>query len=54
MTVAEMIEKLKKFPPELEVLDMGLPVEDLRIVDDYPVGDPANPGCEFKSIVIVL
>lgn len=54
MTVAEMIEKLKGFPPDLEVLDLGMPVEDLKIVDNYPVGDPANPDCEYKSVVIVL
>lgn len=54
MTVAEMIEKLKEFPPDIEVLDLGMPVEDLKIVDNYPVGDPANPDCEYKSVVIVL
>lgn len=54
MTVAEMIEKLKKFPPDLEVLDLGMPVEDLKLVDGFPIGDPANPDCEFESVVIVL
>jgi len=54
MTVAEMIEKLKKFPPDLEVLDLGMPAEDLKLVDGFPVGDPKNPDCEFKSVVIVL
>lgn len=54
MTVAEMIEKLKKFPPDLEVLDLGMPVEDLKLVDEFPVGGPANPDCEYKSVVIVL
>lgn len=54
MTVAEMIEKLKKFQPDLEVLDLGMPVEDLKLVEDFPVGDPANPDCEYKSVVIVL
>ena len=54
MTVAEMIEKLKKFPQNLEVLDLGMPVEDLKLVEDFPVGDPANPDCEYKSVVIVL
>lgn len=54
MTVAEMIEKLKKFPPDLEVLDLGMPVEDLKLVKGFPAGDPSNPDCEYKSVVIVL
>ena len=54
MTVEQMIEKLKEFPKDLEVLDLGMPVEDLKIVDDYPVGDPLDPDCEYKSVVIVL
>lgn len=54
MTVAEMIEKLKKFPPDLEVLDLGMPVEDLKIVDGFSSSDPSNPDCEYKSVVIVL
>lgn len=54
MTVAEMVEKLKKFPPDLEVLDLGMPVEDLKLVDEFPIGDPNDPDCEFGKVVIVL
>lgn len=54
MTVAQMIEKLKKFPPELEVLDMGLPVEDLKLVKIIPDGTPDDANQDSRSVVIVL
>lgn len=53
MTVKKLIEKLKKLPQDLEVLDMGMPVEDVRVVDGFPEGDPANPDCKYVSVVII-
>ena len=54
MKVAELIELLSKFPKDLDVALNGM-VEniDARVVEDYPIGDYANPNCEYRNVVYV-
>lgn len=54
MTVKELIEKLKTLPSDLVVytfLDFPLQEEDIVIRENFPLGDPANPGCKYDTVV---
>lgn len=46
LNVGQLIERLKEFPQDLPVIVEGDFIEDIRIIEDWPLGDPANPyGC---------
>ncbi len=49
MTVQELIDRLKPLPKDLIIWD----IMDVRIVDDYPLGDGADPNCEYGTVVIL-
>lgn len=49
MTVQELIDILKPLPKDLIIWD----ITDVMIVDDYPLGDGANPDCEYGTVVLL-
>ena len=51
MTVAELILELQKMPQDFDVFVFGEETTDVKIVSDYPLGDNANPKCEYADVV---
>lgn len=50
MTVEELIELLKGKPKDWRVITWEGFVETVGMVN-YPLGDPANPNCEYEKVV---
>ena len=58
MTVEELRDRLNYWMScgwdSDEIYDSyGDLVMDLDIVQNYPMGDPANPNCEYKTILML-
>ena len=53
MTVAELILELQKMPQNLDVYTLGEKANDVIIAHEYPLGDNANPKCEYADVVWV-
>ena len=56
MTVKELIELLQSYPQDMIVVDdLGiLEPRDIHIEHEYPLGDSANPKCEFLDEVLYI
>ena len=56
MTVEELIEELKKYPQDIQVVAYGLIIEseNLSIRKHYYNGDPDNPDCEVLEQVLTI
>lgn len=58
MTVQELYEELEKCIQQgwanrpIYLCD-GWIVDEVTKVDDYPLGDPANPNCIYESILMI-
>lgn len=55
MIVKELIEKLQAYPSDMLVACgwyLDWEENDIQVVKDFPVGDPANPKCEFLDEVL--
>lgn len=48
-TVDDLIKELQKYPLDMLIFDMyGDKFEEIKIIDEIPLGDPASPyGCEY-------
>lgn len=47
-TVGDLINELQKYPVDTLIFDMGGErFEEIKINNEIPLGDPANPWCEF-------
>ena len=47
-TVGDLIQELQKYPQDMLIFDMGGDLfEEVKIVEEIPLGDPANPKCKF-------
>jgi len=53
MTVEQLIEILKTMPKDMLVISGVSPIEEVMIYHDYPLGDAANPNCEYADVVLV-
>lgn len=61
MTVQELMEKLKTYPSDMPVVISSFPNLDIndesdpviRVCEEYPFGDPANPECEFRKALLI-
>ena len=51
MTVAELILELQEMPQNLDVYVLSGKVNDVIIAHEYPLGDSANPKCEYADVV---
>ena len=51
MTVEQLINQLQSYPKDKTVLVMGDKITDIREVYDYPLGDYANPKCDYADVV---
>ncbi len=53
--VKELCDMLTKMPSYIQDLPVVIDydfVEDIRIIEDFPLGDPAHPyGCEYCKVV---
>ena len=57
MTVKELIDILQEYPQDIPVAinyDIDLNFEDFKIVEEFPMGDPANPRCKYIDKVLLL
>ena len=55
MNVRELIEHLKQYDQDLPVFDADWePMVGCHIVEDFPLGDYANPDCEYLDKVLIL
>ena len=54
MTVAELIEELKKMPQDLVVVSMYEHVDSVRLIHDYYDGDSCNPDCPIIDAVEIM
>ena len=59
-TIKDWIEALSEYPPDMLVSLMWYsPYEpmsegDMKVVEEFPNGDPANPNCEYLENVLVI
>jgi hypothetical protein len=53
MTVEELIILLQSMPQDMEVYVNGDTIVNVKIVEDYPLGDYANPNCKHEDVVII-
>ena len=51
MTVAELILELQEMPQNLNVYALRGKVDEVIIAHEYPLGDSANPKCEYADVV---
>lgn len=56
MTVEELIEELKQYPQDIQVVAYGMIIEkdDISIMKHYYNGDSANPNCEVLEQVLTI
>ena len=57
MTVKDLIEKLREYPQDIPVAisyELGIDDKDIRIIEEFPIGDPANPKCKYIDKVLVI
>jgi len=55
MTVKELIKYLERFDQDLPVFDEEWqPITGCYIIEDFPLGDYANPDCKYLDKVLVL
>ena len=56
MTVKELIEELKNYPEDIQVVAYGLIIEseNLSIMKNYYNGDKDNPDCEVLEQVLTI
>ena len=53
-TVAEFIETLKQFPQDLPIRIFYEPGTEIRVVEEFYDGDPANPKCQaFRAVLVI-
>ena len=53
MTVQDFIEELNKYPLDMVIAIDGYLTEiEFKIIEDFPVGDPANPKCEYLDKIL--
>lgn len=53
MTVKELIDELQKLPQELPIYDYNGAIERVYVRSEYPLGDTANPKCEYTKVVYI-
>lgn len=53
MKVSELIEELKKYPQDMMVVTYGGEEINVRTFKEYPLGDSANPNCEYQEVVFL-
>ena len=55
MTVEELCILLQQYPKELPVVVNTDFVEKIRIIEEFPLGDPASPyGCEWCKVLEIV
>ncbi|WP_458397833.1 hypothetical protein [Anaerotignum sp.] len=55
MTVKQLIDALKTFDEHLECYAVDFyKIESVRIAKDIPLGDTANPNCEYADEGVVI
>ena len=57
MTVKKLIEKLQAYLEDMLVAlqwDLYWENNDIRIIKDFPKGDPANPKCEYIDEILMI
>ena len=55
LTVKELIEILQAYPSDMPVAivyELDWDKDDIRIIKEFPKGDPANPKCEYIDEVL--
>lgn len=55
ITAKELIQILETVPEDLPIIDSSfMPLEGhVKVIDEYPEGDPANPLCTYIKAVLL-
>ena len=57
MTVKELIDKLQAYPSDMLVAinwDLAIEEKEIKVIREFPKGDPANPNCEYIDEVLCI
>ena len=55
ITTGDLIKELQKYPQDTPIFDLGGDrFEEIEVCADIPLGDPANPNCEFVKGILLI